>query len=79
MTANRVNVAVLTVIPAELDAVLQILAFGGEGRREKLSPSGTVIHRGAVRSELLGRDYEVVLGCIGGNDLPTLRSQDRSM
>jgi nucleoside phosphorylase len=60
------DVAVLTVIPAELEAARAAL---GLATREK-GADGTVTFRGAVRSELLQRDYEVVLACIGGAGNP---------
>ncbi len=58
-----VEVVILTVIPAELEAARRVLRVG-EASREK-DPDGTVYFRGAVRSELADRDYAIALTCIG--------------
>jgi nucleoside phosphorylase len=63
-----VDVAVLTVIRPELLAARDALGFS-EGGRVK-DGDGTVYFRGAVRSELRGRDYSVVLTCVGAAGNP---------
>jgi hypothetical protein len=56
---ESVDVVILTVIPAELEAARRMLRID-EGRREK-DADGTVYFRGAVRSELANRDYAIAL------------------
>jgi nucleoside phosphorylase len=63
-----VDVVVLTVIPAELEAARRVLRID-DGSREK-APDGTVYFRGAVRSELVHRDYAIALTCIGSAGNP---------
>jgi hypothetical protein len=63
--AGAVDVAILTVIPAELLAARAALGIGDDGR-EKDEGDGTVYLRGAVRSELAGREGVVLIlskGC----------------
>jgi nucleoside phosphorylase len=63
-----VEIVILTVIPAELEAARRVLRIE-DGGREKAG-DGTVYFRGAVRSELAGREYGIALGCIGGAGNP---------
>jgi nucleoside phosphorylase len=63
-----VDVVILTVIPAELEAARRVLRID-DGSREK-APDGTVYFRGAVCSELANRDYAIALTCIGGAGNP---------
>ena len=49
---RRADVAVLTVIPAELDAARD--ALGVDGRARKKDADGSVYFHGRVRSELTG-------------------------
>lgn len=58
-----VDVVILTVIPAELEAARRVLQLDNDSREK--DPDGTVYFRGAVRSELARRDYAIVLTCIG--------------
>ncbi len=67
--SDPVDVVILTVIPAELDAARRVLQIDDAGR-EKAPGDGTVYFRGVVRSELANRDYTVVLTCIGGAGNP---------
>ncbi len=61
--ANGLDVAILTVIQPELFAVLDALGISAS-QREK-DAHGTVYFRGSLRSQLTGRDYELVVTCIG--------------
>jgi len=63
-----VEIVVLTVIPAELEAARRVLQIDDDSREK--DPDGTVYFRGAVRSELAGRDYTIALTCIGGAGNP---------
>jgi nucleoside phosphorylase len=67
--AETVDVVILTVIPAELDAARRVLKIDDLDREK--DTDGTVYFRGAVRSELTGRDYAIALGCIGGTGNPS--------
>jgi hypothetical protein len=60
--ARTADVAVLTVIPAELDAARAALGIDDETREK--DADGTIYLHGVVRSDLAGRDYSVVLCCI---------------
>lgn len=57
------DVAVVTVIPAELRAAL--LALGLDRSAPVKTPGGTNVFHGAVRSERMGRDLSIVVSCIG--------------
>jgi nucleoside phosphorylase len=59
----QVDIAILTVIQPELIAVREALGITEEARFE--DDAGTISYRGRVHSTLAGRDYEVVLTCIG--------------
>lgn len=63
-----VDVVILTVIPAELDAARRVLQIDDLDREK--DTDGTMYFRGAVRSELSDRDYAIALGCIGGAGNP---------
>jgi nucleoside phosphorylase len=63
-----VEVVILTVIQAELDAARRVLQIE-DASREK-DPDGTVYYRGAVHSALADRDYAIALTCIGGAGNP---------
>lgn len=65
---EQVDVVILTVIPAELEAARRVLQVD-DASRDK-APDGTVYFRGSVRSELAGRGYVVALTCIGGAGNP---------
>jgi hypothetical protein len=69
-----VDVAVLTVIPAELEAAR--LALGLDDRAREKAEDGTNYFHGAVASELTGRDYAVVVACIGGAGNPGAAAKD---
>lgn len=65
MQAGRqphVDIGILTVIPAELDAALRVLDLK---RCPKDEDTGTIYWEGSVHSELTGHDHRVVLSCIG--------------
>jgi nucleoside phosphorylase len=62
---SHVDVAVLTVIPAELEAARAALAVP-DTARIKDEENGTVYHSAVVRSEIAARDYSILLSCIGG-------------
>jgi nucleoside phosphorylase len=66
--AEAVDVVVLTVIPAELDAARRVLQIDDLDREK--DTDGTVYFRGAVRSALTDRDYTIALGCIGSAGNP---------
>lgn len=66
---DLVDVVILTVIPPELEAARRVLRLN-DGNREKAA-DGTVYFRGAVRSELAGREYAIALTCIGGAGNPS--------
>lgn len=59
----RVDVGILTVIPAELRAARAALS-GALTKRES-DADGTVYWHGTIRSELQQRDVRIVLTCIG--------------
>jgi serine/threonine protein kinase/nucleoside phosphorylase len=63
-TAHGSDVAILTVIQPELFAALEALRIPGS-QREK-DAQGTVFFRGSLRSHLTGRDYRLVVTCVGG-------------
>lgn len=65
---ESIDVVILTVIPAELEAARRVLQID-DGSREKAS-DGTVYFRGSMRSELAGRGYAVALTCIAGAGNP---------
>jgi nucleoside phosphorylase len=58
-----VDIVVLTVIPPELEAAR--LALGVETQRPVAAEDGTAEFQAVVRSEVVGRDYRLVLACIG--------------
>lgn len=58
---DHVDIGILTVISAELDAALHAFQL----TRTKDAKSGTIYWKGAVRSELKNTDYTVVLTCVG--------------
>jgi formylglycine-generating enzyme required for sulfatase activity/nucleoside phosphorylase len=62
------DVAVMTVLPVELSAARDALGLRAEDREK--DEDGTVTWTGAVRSELLGRSYRVVLSCFGAAGNP---------
>jgi hypothetical protein len=74
---GAVDVAILTVIPAELLAARAASGIGDDGR-EKDEDGGTVYLRGTVRSELAGREYRVVPSCIDGAGSPGVGSRRRT-
>jgi nucleoside phosphorylase len=57
------DVAVLTVIGKELEAVRTALALGDDARLK--DESGSVFWTGAVHSQLTDRDYSLVVGVVG--------------
>jgi serine/threonine protein kinase/nucleoside phosphorylase len=63
-TAHGSDVAIMTVIPPELFAALAALGIS-DSQREK-DAQGTVFFRGSLRSQLTGRDYRLVVTCVGG-------------
>lgn len=63
MSQGAADVAILTVIPAELHAALA--AFGIPETSRRKDRSGTVYYYGQVASQLGGRPFSVVVGCIG--------------
>jgi nucleoside phosphorylase len=63
-----VDVVILTVIPAELEAARRVLRIDDDSREK--DADGTVYFRGAVCSELGNRDYTIALTCIGGAGNP---------
>ena len=67
---DAVEVVILTVIPAELEAARRVLQLDDRGW-EKDPFDGTVYHRGTVRSELANRGYAIALTCIGGAGNPS--------
>ena len=75
---EAVDVAILTVIPAELFAALDALGISSESARER-SADGTVYYRGAIRSELRHRDYRLVVTCIGGAGNPGAAAATRDV
>ncbi len=66
---ESVDVVILTVIPAELEAARRVLRIDNDSREKDIA-DGTVYFHGAVRSELANRDYTVALTCIGGAGNP---------
>ncbi|OJT25535.1 hypothetical protein BO221_06590 [Archangium sp. Cb G35] len=60
-----VDIAILTVIPPELYAVRQALGLTETEAARETDETGTISYRGPIRSSLTGRDYEVLLTCIG--------------
>ena len=65
-----VDAAILTVIPAELAAVLDALNIS-DAEKEKTA-HGTVYFRGTLRSHPAGRDYSLAVTCIGATWPPWL-------
>jgi len=65
---EHLDVVVLTVIPAELEAARRVLQI--EARAREKTVDGTVYFRGAVRSSLADRDYAIALTCIGSAGNP---------
>jgi serine/threonine protein kinase/nucleoside phosphorylase len=63
-TAYGSDVAIMTVIQSELFAALAALDIP-DSQREK-DAQGTVFFRGSLRSRLTGRDYRLVVTCVGG-------------
>ncbi|WP_158625135.1 protein kinase domain-containing protein [Corallococcus terminator] len=63
-TAHGSDVAILTVIQPEFFAALEALGIS-ESQREK-DAQGTVYFRGLLRSQMAGRDYRLVVTCVGG-------------
>ncbi|RKH55177.1 protein kinase domain-containing protein [Corallococcus llansteffanensis] len=63
-TAHSSDVAIMTVIQPELFAALEALGIP-DSKREK-DAQGTVFFRGSLRSRLTGRDYRLVVTCVGG-------------
>lgn len=63
-TAHGSDVAIMTVIQPELFAALAALGIP-DSQREK-DAQGTVVFRGSLRSQLTGRDYRLVVTCVGG-------------
>lgn len=61
--ARALDVAILTVIPTELFAVLDALGISNSGREK--DALGTVYFRGSLRSQLTRRDYNLLVTCIG--------------
>jgi hypothetical protein len=59
MGSMSVDVAILTVIPAELDAARA--ALGIDDRARDKDDDGTVYFHGAARSDIASRDYRVVV------------------
>lgn len=56
------DIGVLTVIGPELDAALKSLALTTRKKDEK---TGTIFWTGTVHSQLMKRDYRIVLACVG--------------
>ena len=69
---QSVDVAVITVIPAELDALRRVLALEDEAR---FKYEGRIYWFGSIRSDLRGRGFSVALTCIGqaGNSASAAR------
>jgi nucleoside phosphorylase len=65
---RAVDVAILTVIPVELEAVCLALGIGDAVPTK--ADDGTNDFYATVRSEFAFRDYRVVLACIGGAGNP---------
>jgi nucleoside phosphorylase len=63
-----IDVVILTVIDAELDAARRALEIEDLDRDK--AGDGTIYFRGSVRSELNHRSYAIVLTCIGGPGTP---------
>lgn len=63
------DVAILTVIPPELDAMRLGLGLDPDKDRYK-GPTGTVFLEGSVRSKRSGGNVRVVLACVGGPGNP---------
>ena len=64
------DVAILTVIPPELDAARAALGLDPDKGRRKDKFSGTVFLEGSVFSHRSKRDVRVVLSCVGGAGNP---------
>jgi nucleoside phosphorylase len=64
MRRSRIDIGILTVIPAELEATLQVLGLTDDDRIK--SEDGTNYWFGSVQSGLAKRSYELILGIIGG-------------
>ncbi|HVG62431.1 MAG TPA: tetratricopeptide repeat protein [Hyalangium sp.] len=75
-SSSQADIAILTVVPAELIAARDALGIPESARFK--DEAGTVCYRGKVRSALTRRDYDVVLTCIGraGNALSAAAVQD---
>jgi nucleoside phosphorylase len=63
MPEGKTDVAILTVIPAELHAAVSALGLPAASRRK--DGFGTVYFHGQIASELCSRSFSVVVGCIG--------------
>jgi nucleoside phosphorylase len=63
MSEETTDVAILTVIPAELHAALAAFGIPEENRRK--DKSGTVYYYGQLTSALCRRSFSVMIGCIG--------------
>lgn len=63
MNRERIDIAIVTIIPVELAAALAALAIPDSVRKK--DQDGTIYYRWTVHSELQLRDYELVLVCIG--------------
>lgn len=63
MDLAPVDVGILTVIPAELEAARLALGLPLSARHKE--QDGTVYHHGTIHSRLTARDYSLVLGCVG--------------
>jgi nucleoside phosphorylase len=66
---GKADVAILTVIPAELRAALATFTIP-EAQRKK-DEFGTVYHYGQIVSHRSRRSYSVVVGCIGATGNPS--------
>lgn len=65
---RRAEIAVLTVIPAELQATRKVLGISEE-QRVKME-DGTIYYHGTVATRFSSSPYRVVLACIGGAGNP---------
>ena len=63
LTTHGSDVAIITVIQPELFAALEALGIP-ESQRGK-DAHGTVYFRGSLRSQMAGRDYRLVVTCVG--------------
>lgn len=66
--ARHADIAILTVIPPELNAARAALRVEPSARRK--DEDGTVYYQGVIHSDLTDREYTFVLGCLGAAGNP---------